>query len=120
MLPDQATRLLTRALGRVLGTATQASVSYLRCLPPEVCRALAADPFFLVPGWRIAVVTDQIDIDRRCITADLAVAWREEKGEATLLLVDPSSAGAGMDGIYSAGREISEKVLFDAARARAC
>ena len=119
MLPDQATRLLTRALGRVLGTATQASVSYLRCLPPEVCRALAADPFFLVPGWRIAVVTDQIDIDRRCITADLAVAWREEKGEATLLLVDPSSAGAGMDGIYSAGREISEKVLFDAARASA-
>jgi hypothetical protein len=119
MLPDQATPLLTRALGRVLGTATQASIAYLRCLPPEVCRVLAADPFFLVPGWRIAVVTDQIDIDRRCITADLAVAWREEKGEATLLLVDPSSAGAGMDGIYSAGREISEKVLFDAARSSA-
>jgi DNA phosphorothioation-dependent restriction protein DptH len=31
---------------------------------------------------------------------------------ATFLLIDAHSAGAGMDGIYSAAREIDEKTLF--------
>ena len=46
------------------------------------------------------------------ITADQAVELRESKGKATFLLIDAHSAGAGMDGIYSAAREIDEKTLF--------
>ena len=41
----------------------------------------------------------------RTITADRAVEMREDKGDATLLLVDTDRAGAGMDGIYSASRK---------------
>ena len=40
---------------------------------------------------------------------------REGKGAATLLLVDTSRAGAGMDGIYGATREIGEVELFKVA-----
>ena len=40
---------------------------------------------------------------------------RESKGPAALLLVDTQKAGAGMDGIYSAAREVEEAVLFKAA-----
>jgi DNA phosphorothioation-dependent restriction protein DptH len=55
----------------------------------------------------------------RSITADRAVEWREDKAEAVLLLVDTTDAGAGMDGIYSAAREIAEAELFAGAKARA-
>ena len=37
---------------------------------------------------------------------------RESKTTATVLLVDTERAGAGMDGIYSATREVNEAVLF--------
>ena len=37
---------------------------------------------------------------------------REAKDQAVLLLVDTATAGAGMDGIYSAAREIDEEALF--------
>jgi DNA polymerase III delta prime subunit len=37
---------------------------------------------------------------------------REAKDDAVLLLVDTATAGAGMDGIYSAAREIDEESLF--------
>jgi hypothetical protein len=44
--------------------------------------------------------------------ADQAVEIREDKGCATMLLIDVSTAGAGMDGIYNAAREITEEALF--------
>jgi DNA phosphorothioation-dependent restriction protein DptH len=44
------------------------------------------------------------------------VEWREDKAEAVLLLVDTANAGAGMDGIYSAAREIVEAELFAKAK----
>jgi len=37
---------------------------------------------------------------------------RENKGKAILLLVDVLRAGAGMDGIYSASRELTEEMIF--------
>jgi len=62
-------------------------------------------------------VADVDDADRRTITADRAVELREAPPQPVLLLVDPTRAGAGMDGIYSATREIAEATLFkEAAR----
>ena len=37
---------------------------------------------------------------------------RETKADAVLLLVDTARAGAGMDGIYSAAREVDDASLF--------
>jgi DNA phosphorothioation-dependent restriction protein DptH len=62
--------------------------------------------------WKIAVVTNEHDPASRCITADLAVEWREDKAEPVLLLINVDTAGAGMDGIYSAAREVTEEELF--------
>ena len=61
-------------------------------------------------------MADSDDADLRTITADRAVEMREAKGDATLLLVDTHLAGAGMDGIYSASREVDEASLFEEAR----
>jgi DNA phosphorothioation-dependent restriction protein DptH len=55
----------------------------------------------------------------RRITADQAVELREEKADPVLFLIDPLRAGAGLDGIYSASREITEAELFGAAQDKA-
>lgn len=115
-LPENAAALLAQTLTRLLGKATPGSMAFIRCLPAEVTRDLAATDGFVVPNWQIASVTGKSDEARRTITADVAVEWREDKANATLLLVDTESAGAGMDGIYSAAREIDENELFDAAK----
>ena len=57
-------------------------------------------------------MVDSPNPQTRRIAADQAVEWREGKGQATLLLVDSGRAGAGMDGIYGATREIGESELF--------
>lgn len=94
-------------------------MAFIRCLPGEAARELAADHRFSVPGWRIAMVAQTATETDLTITADQAVEWREDKAEAVLLLVDTAQAGAGMDGIYSAAREIAETELFATAKARA-
>ena len=115
-LPENATPYLAQTLTRLLGKAMPGSMAFIRCLPAEVVRALVADQRFVVANWQIAAVTAAADATNRTITADMAVEWREDKAEATLLLVDTESAGAGMDGIYSAARDISELELFEAAQ----
>jgi DNA phosphorothioation-dependent restriction protein DptH len=118
-LPDNAARILSRALSELLGPALPGSMAFTRCLPGEVARELAADESFTVEGWRTAMVGQTVDEAMHCISADLAVEWREDKREAVLLLVDTSDVGAGMDGIYSASREIGEAELFAKAKALA-
>lgn len=112
-LPSNATPLLASAFKKLLGPATPGSMAFVRCLPAEVSSALASDPLFDLVGWKVAAVTDHGDSSKRHITADVAVEWREDKGDPVLLLVDTSTAGAGMDGIYSAARELAEPQLFD-------
>ena len=112
-LPINATPLLASAFKKLLGGATTGSMAFVRCLPAEVVTALAADPSFDLAPWKVAAVTDQADSATRRITADVAVEWREDKADPVLLLVDTETAGAGMDGIYSAARELAEQQLFD-------
>ena len=109
-------RVLAWAFERVLGTPEPGAVAFVRCLTPDVIEELAADTSFTPTGWRILRVADETRDTNRTITADQAVERRESKLDASLLLVDTERAGAGMDGIYSAAREINEVVLFQAAQ----
>ena len=71
-------------------------------------------PGFDIKGWRLAAIVEKSGPRR--ITADQAVEQREDKADAVFFLIDPLRAGAGLDGIYSAAREISEAELFKAAQ----
>ncbi len=112
MPPDHAAPLLALAFTRLLGRPEQGSMAFVRCLPPDVARELATDCRFKLADWQVGAVVDTKDVARRWITADEAVEWREDKAQPALLLVDATTAGAGMDGIYSAAREIGETELF--------
>ena len=107
--------LLGRAFEQVLGQAERGAVAFVRCLTPDVVAGLAEDRSFDPQGWKVLRVADLDDAQVRTITADGAVERRETKGGAILLLVDTDLAGAGMDGIYSASREVHEETLFQAA-----
>lgn len=104
--------ILGSAFEKVLGRAEVGSMSFVRCLTPDVVEALAGDAAFAVSGWQVRRVADAGDETQRTITADRAVEMRESKGDAALLLVDTARAGAGMDGIYGATREVDEANLF--------
>ncbi len=91
-------------------------MAFVRCLTPDVIEALGADPSFAPDGWQVLRVADQTQTEKRTITADQAVERRESKDNALLLLIDTERAGAGMDGIYSASREVDEATLFREAR----
>ncbi|WP_287171597.1 hypothetical protein [Mesorhizobium sp.] len=108
---------LSSALADLLGDSTTGAVAFLRCLPSGQVDALADADDFSVTGWAFSAVVDKPG--HRRITADQAVEQREDKADATLFLIDPLRAGAGLDGIYSAGREIDEGELFRTANERA-
>jgi len=104
--------ILKQAFEAVLGKAEPGTMAFVRCLTPDVVEALAGDDKCAPSGWRVWRVADTADSTGRTITADRAVEIREAKQDAVLLLADTSLAGAGMDGIYSAAREIDESALF--------
>ena len=109
-------QILGQAFEKVLGRAEPGTMAFVRCLTSDVVEKLSADDNFCVQDWQVRRVADSDDADLRTITADRAVEMREVKGNATLLLVDIHLAGAGMDGIYSASREVDEASLFEEAR----
>ncbi len=106
--------LLRKGLVKVLRRGRPGEVVFCRCLNRQDVLELGADPELSPSGWSVCVVTDRANGAIRAITSDRAVELREEKGPPVLLLVDADHAGAGMDGIYSAGREIDEAALFKA------
>ena len=108
--------LLGRAFAAVLGEPEAGAIAFARCLTPDVVEGLAADDSFAPDVWRVLRVADPDGPAARTVSADQAVELREAKGDALLLLVDTEHAGAGMDGIYSAAREVDEASLFKEAR----
>ena len=108
-------RMLAKALGILLGEPQRGAMAFVRCLAPDVIERLGADDTFAPGGWEVLRVADESDASTRTVTADQAVERRESKGDAAVLLVDTERAGAGMDGIFSASREMNEATLFDKA-----
>ncbi len=104
--------LLGEAFEKVLGPADKGVMAFVRCLTPQVVIALATDQKFVPKGWQVWRVAERDDDSTRTITADHAIEIRESKSEAVLMLIDTDKAGAGMDGLYSATREIDETSLF--------
>ncbi|WP_145095303.1 ATP-binding protein [Rosistilla carotiformis] len=96
----------------MVGNATEGNVTFCRCLSPSVVESLAGHSEFAPAGWDVRAVVDEIDDQRGLIRSDQAVEIREDKGKAVLLLIDVLRAGAGMDGIYSASRELTEEMIF--------
>ena len=113
---DTHVKCLSGAFERLLGQAESGALAFVRCLPEHIVAHCAATRAFAPGEWEIFRVADTADSETRTITADMAVEQREGKGVATLLLVDPGRAGAGMDGIYSAAREVDEESLFQEAQ----
>jgi DNA polymerase III delta prime subunit len=107
--------LLSKAFERVLSKPESGAMAFVRCLTPDVVRAMARDVMFAPTGWAVRRVAESQDKTLRTIAADQAVELREAKGEPVLLLVDTAQAGAGMDGIYSAAQEVDETALFEEA-----
>ena len=105
-------QVLCRASEKLLGGGERGTMAFIRCLPSSVVRSMSADSLFAPKGWVVRCVADKNDDTTRTITADEAVEFREAKADPVLLLVDTALAGAGMDGIYSAAREIDEGSLF--------
>ena len=107
--------ILRKSFENVLGRPEAGSMAFVRCLTPDVVEAVVNDALFAPSGWQVSRVADSVNRDTRTITADRAVEMRETKDDAALLLVDTARAGAGMDGIYSAAREVDEVSLFSEA-----
>jgi hypothetical protein len=110
---------LGHALRELAGIPDPGNIVFLRCIPAELIGPLVNHQKFQVPGWQVFAVTGEGGGAPQAITADKAVEIRENKGSATLLIVDVTTAGAGMDGIYSAAKEISEQELFKKAITKA-
>ena len=108
--------LIARAFSDVLGEPESGAIAFARCLAPDVVKRLAEDRTFVTGAWQVRRVAAAEQDVARTVTADYAVELRESKSDALLLLVDTEQAGAGMDGIYSAAREVDEATLFREAR----
>ena len=104
--------LLARTFEQALGEPLSGFMAFVRCLSSDVVETLGGDTSFAPRDWRVHRVAEESCPETRTITADEAVEMRETKGAAVLLLVDTECAGAGMDGIYSAAREVDEASLF--------
>ena len=107
---------LRAAFAKLLGKPSLGTMAFVRCLAPEVIAELCGGRLLNIPGWEVFGVASDDRAGGSFITADRAVDLREEKQGSILLLVDAKEAGAGMDGIYSAVREIGETELLPLAK----
>src|SRR5262245_933988 len=112
---DVHVEVLQGAFAKLLGAPTAGAMAYIRSLSLDLIAELCGSCPMQVPGWNVYAVGAEGNRSPQFITADRAVDLREEKQGSTLLLVDQTRAGAGMDGIYSAVREIGENELFSIA-----
>ena len=104
------TTYVLTALAHQLGVPREGDLVFTRCLDRPEIEALLRDAANARTGWRFRGVGTSREIG--WIAADEAVEIREDKGPGTMLFVEVATAGAGMDGIYNAAREITEDALF--------
>lgn len=100
---------IKRAIENLLGSSSDGDIAFTRAFSyHDICQILRDG--IPIHGWNVVGVGSKNGDG--WVTADQALKLRESKGSPTFLLIDAHSAGAGMDGIYSAAREIDEKTLF--------
>lgn len=104
------TQILGEAMEQLLGRGAEGDLAFTRAFSRADIHEIILAGIRAVSGWKVVAVGSTNGDG--WITADQAVELRENKGPATFLLIDANGAGAGMDGIYSAAREIDEKTLF--------
>ena len=105
---------LAQGLAKILKRpGTPGEIVFLRCLDEAAIVLLCSSSNFKVKGWEIQGVTAMADELQRRITADRAVEIREDKGPAHIFLIDYLHAGAGLDGIYNACREVTEEQFYE-------
>jgi hypothetical protein len=114
-LNDSHAKFLASAFAKLLPKPTVGSMAFARCLNSEHIRSLCESKEFEIDGWKIFGVVEKEDLAKRLVSADRAVELREDKEGSVLLLVDVECSQTGMDGIYSAVKEIKESELFDTA-----
>ena len=105
---------ILKALSGHLGNARKGDLVFARFFTVEEISRVIADSVGGLSGWQVFGV-GEAGRSQGWITGDQAVEIREDKGQATLLLVDAAHAGAGMDGIYNAARELAEDTVFQMA-----
>ncbi len=111
-LTEIHTTALCRAFEEILGIPAPGDMAFVRCLPPGVVHALAAEALFQPWEWQAFCVADVADKHLRVITGDSAAELRDNKWTTALLLVDTLRAGTGMEEIYDISREVDEECLF--------
>ncbi|MFQ3640386.1 MAG: hypothetical protein SNJ62_10310, partial [Chloracidobacterium sp.] len=88
---------LAAAFGKLLRKANPGTVVYVRDAAPDIIHRLPQDTYFTdtlrAKGWQVYRVAARADEALNTITSDQAVAQREAKGTATLLLVERNEAG---------------------------
>jgi len=111
-MSDALVSVVVTALERLVPKPEPGNMAFVRCLPTELADAVvAARCRDGIAGWCVAVVSESGDQSDGRIGAAQAVERREDKGDPTLLFIDPEP-GAGLDGILSATTEIDEAHLF--------
>ena len=103
-------RHLIQALQSQLGTSSTGNLVFSRCFDQSEITNILEATGGRMDTWHVVGVGEATGTG--WISGDHAVEIREDKGEATLLLVDAARAGAGMDGIYNAARPLSEDAVF--------
>ncbi|MEJ5169962.1 MAG: hypothetical protein WHU10_03155, partial [Fimbriimonadales bacterium] len=100
--------LLRNALSKLAGAPASGGLAFCRALHrEEIAQVLATQGN---GSWRILGVSDSSGDG--WIRSDEAVELREKKTEATILLVETEYQGAGLDGVFSSARKITESALF--------
>ncbi len=107
------TEALRRAIVSLLGPGNPGDMAFTRALSSADIDQILQENRNSAGGWCLVAVGNSEAPG--WIKSDAAVEIRESKGPATFLLVDAHTAGAGMDGVYSASREIDEETLFEKA-----
>jgi len=104
------TQILSRAIESLLGRGADGDVAFTRAFSHDDIQQILKDGVRSIGDWQVFAIGTTINDG--WIRGDQSVELRENKGEPVLFLIDAHSAGAGIAGIDSAGREIDEKTLF--------
>ncbi len=109
---------LTETIVRLADSAEKGSITYLRTSELAIIDRISSELSRLksnyISGWDLYLVDDKPNMRNSfMILGDNAVELREAKEKALILVINDRHQESGLDGIFSAGKEISEANLID-------